>query len=792
MIKRIDLYILREISSPFLVALLVYTFVLLMNQIFLFAELLISKGIEIKIAGELLVDLLPAILAFTIPMAVATGILAATTRLSSDWEILAMKTLGLRLIRLVRPFLLFAFFCWLLTSLFTLYLAPHFNDRWVKKLEEAVVSQIQFKISPREFNESIPETMLFMQDIEEGHLWSKVLVYQIKEGQLKLILAKKGKMNVFQDTKRALLELSNGEIHFIPLQEPKMHRVASFEKYEEEIEVASLFPEFSRQKRVREKDIWELKKDSKALKKEIESLLLAQARKELPETRKMDMERKLRDWRAHQVEINKRFSLPLVCFLFALLGLPLGISTQRGGRTSGFTLSLVIILIYYILITGGEKAAIEGRLPPWLGMWGPNLIFFFISLILFTKEIKEQRVELKIGRFFSKLRIGQISWRLARAKKFTSETAYLNRRSLIFPSILDRYLLKRFAFIFILVTFALLIIFIVVTIFERLDNLYEHNQPFPLLLQYVGYRLPEFLLYIIPLSSLTTTLLTLGLLEKTNEVTAAKASGISLYRLICPVILAAIILCGFSFYLQEYITPYANRKAGEIWDKINEVPPRTFSLLDRRWILSQDGRTVYHYNYFDPLAAVFYNLYLFRLNLENWQLVEISKAEKASLVGGELILFNGWQREFKGQEKSRFLLFKEMAIPISERVDYFTREWKEPAWMNWKELKQYIKDIEKMGFDAHRLKIDLQAKLAFPVIGLVMVLIGIPFAFTMGRRGALVGMGISVGLAVFYWSVIGFMKNLGYINILPPLLASWGPAFLFGSLALFLITRIRT
>ncbi|MCX7974195.1 MAG: LptF/LptG family permease, partial [Candidatus Aminicenantes bacterium] len=756
MLKKFDFYILREISSPFLIALLIYTFVLLMNQIFLFAELFITRGVEIKVAGELLVDLLPAILAFTIPMAVATGILAATSRLSSDWEILALKTLGLKLNRLVRPFFLFAFFCWLLTSLFTLYLAPRFNDRWVKLLTEAVVSRIQFQISPREFNESIPETMLYIEAIDENHFWVKVFVYQIKEGQLKLILAQKGKMNVFRESKKALLELWSGEIHLIPLQEPEMHRVAMFERHEEDIEVASIFPEFSRKKRVREKDIAELIRDSKLLSQEIESLALDKAAQEVLDAVKIEKEKKLRDWRSHQVEINKRFSLPLVCFLFALLGLPLGISTRRGGRTSGFTLSLVVILVYYVLITGGEKAAVEGRLPPWLGMWGPNLIFFAVSLFLFIKETKEEKFELKFLRHFSLIKKDREQGQLARKREFSSSPAdYLKKRSLLFPSILDRYLIRRFVFIFFLVVFALLFIFIIVTIFERLDNLYEHNKPFYLLGQYVGYRLPEFLLYILPLASLTTTLLTLGLFEKTNEVTAIKASGISLYRLLSPIILIIIFICSFAFYIQEYIAPYANRKAEEVWDKINDVQSQTFSFLDRRWVLSREGHTVYHFNYFDPIAAVFYNLHLFRLNPESWQLIEISKAEKGSLLGEKLILLNGWQREFINQGASRFVMFKEMAIPSSERADYFTREWKEPTWMNWKELKQYIREVEKMGLDTRRLKVDLESKLSFPLVSLVMVLLGIPFAFTMGKRGVLVGLGISIVLAVLYWSVIG-------------------------------------
>ncbi len=795
MLKKFDLYILKEILSPFWVALLAYSFVLLMNQIFLFAELLISRRVEMKIASELLVDLLPAILAFTIPMSVATGILAATTRLSTDWEIMAFKTLGIGLKRLARPFFIFAFFCWLVTSALTLFLAPRFNDRWVRLLTESILTKIQFQITPREFNESIPESMLFIEDVGDHNFWSKVFVYQFNNGQLKLILARKGRMNVFPEVKKASLELSSGEIHLIPLEEPEMHRVASFERHEEEIDVTSLFPEFSHKKRVREKDILELYRDVKLIKNEIKSLRLKGPVFEsgLVQAQAVERERKLKEWRSHQVEIHKRFSLPLVCFLFALLGLPLGISTRRGGRTSGFTLSLIIILIYYVLITGGEKASLEGRLPSWLGMWGPNLIFLGISLFLFVKEAREEKLNLRTWRLITWFKAGLNYWHFKKIRRRASPAeTKKKKRYLFFPSILDRYLIRRFAFIFSLVALALLFIFIVVTIFERIDNIYEHNKPFYLLLQYIGYRLPEFLMYILPLAVLTTTLITLGIFEKTNEITAIKASGISLYRLLIPFILIGLVICGVSFYLQEYVAPYANRRAEEIWNKINDVPPRTISFLDRRWVLSQDGRTIYHFSYFDPIAAVFYKLNLFKINPDSWHLIEIYRAEKARLINQELVLLNGWQRLFKEEGQSAFFDFREMVLRTQEGADYFTREWKEPAWMNWRELKNYIQEVEKMGFEVHRLKVDLQSKISFPLVSLVMVLLGIPFALTMGRRGVLVGVGFSLILAILYWSLIGFMKNLGYVHILPPFLAVWGPTLLFGSLALFLIARIRT
>lgn len=802
MLNRLDRYLLKEIYPPFFIGLLISSFFLLMNQFFLFSELIVSRGVKFGVATELLLDLIPATLAFTIPMAVAMGALAAMSRLSSDWEIMAFKTLGVSLERLARPVFIFAFLAWALTSAFTLYLAPHFNNRWVRMLTESVLSRIQFQIAPREFNESIPRTMLFIQESDVQNIWSKVMVYQVTDGQVKLILAARGKLNVFPEVKKAVLELFSGEIHLIPLNEPERHTLASFERHEEVVDVASLFPEFSRQKRGREKNILELFRDVKKLRTEIQALghEATSSRPNMDSAANLpaaafsfNRKRKMAELRSHEVELHKRFSLPAVCFLFAFLGLPLGVSTRRGGRASGFTLSLLVILVYYVLITGGEKAALEGRVAPSIGMWGPNLIFLAVAVALFRREAREEKISWprSLSRLASWKQIGRVARRLGRSSGKAGASLSSSRR-LFFPALLDRYLTRRFIFIFSLVVCALLSIAVIVTIFERLDNIYEHNKPFSLLLQYIGYRLPEFILFIIPVATLTTTLLTLGLLAKTNELTAVKASGISLYRLVVPVIILAFVFSGVSFYFQEYIVPQANKKAEETWNRINDVPPQTYSLLDRRWVMARDGQSVYHFSYFDPIAQVFYQLTWLKLNLESWQLKEISVAEKARLLDHQLSLVNGWRREFLGERSSQFMKFKEMDRTTKEKADYFLQEWREPSWMNYQELRNYIQDLTAMGLKTERLRVELLSKLSFPLVSLVMALLAIPFAFTMGRRGTLFGVGLSIIIALVYWGLIGFLKNLGYIGVLPVGFAAWGPLLLFASLSLYLTSRLRT
>jgi LPS export ABC transporter permease LptG len=556
---------------------------------------------------------------------------------------------------------------------------------------------------------------------------------------------------------------------------------------------------------VREKDIGELMLGVEEIRSE-RAGLEAEARSpastadsvSAAEARRKEVEFKLqmkgREWRSHWVEIHKRFALPFVCFVFVLVGIPLGISTKKGGRTSGFTISLVIILLYYILITAGEKNAMEGHLSPFLGMWGPNFLFLLVGLYLFARTARESPV----FDFFS---LRRLRTNLARRAAIRLPALQRARRregtrrawpSLRFPNTLDRYIIRKYAAIFLLVFLALLSISLIVTFFERIDNIYEHQKPLSLLFLYLEYRIPEFMNYVLPVTVLAAALLTLGLLTKSNEVTAMKACGLSIYRMVLSLIVTAGLVSLFSFGLQERLVPSANKKAEEVWNRVNDVPARSYSFLDRRWVLSKDKTRIYHYSYFEPASGAFSQLSVFELDPASWSLVRRLYAEKGMLEGNELRLSSGWSRTFPGESQARFETFEAADLRLAEEPGYFVREIKEPSLMSFGELKKYTAEVEEMGFETRRFKVDLSSKVSFPFVSVVMTLLAIPFAFSMGKRGALVGLGLSVGIAMLYWGALGVFRSLGYVGFLSPFLASWGPNLIFGPLGLYLLFRQRT
>ena len=799
MLKTFDRYILKEITPPFLTGLLLFSFVLLMNQVLFLADLLISKGISLKSTVEIFIYLIPAILAFTLPMSILTGILAGLSRLSSDSEIVAFKTLGVSFKRMLRPLLLFSFLGWVFTSFLTLYLAPRSNHKWVQTLVHSVLAKVQFRINPREFNEMIPHTVLFTQDISHEKKWKNIFLYTDENpDEPTLILAKEGMPKVYPELKRATIEFSEGVLHSFPLSNPEDYRVTMFRELEQEIDVEKLFSTISQKKRASEKDISELAGEMRALRGDVKELRARRAQllrdrvgREDPRLAEVDNNLKMRntDRIYHLVEIHKKFAFPFAALIFGFLALPLGATTKKGGRTSGFTLSLGIMAVYYVFITGGEALAKDGKMSPFLGIWGGNIILLLTASCFFVKSVKESPLLSWVGRTLRK-RKRAMPYSPPGRKKYSF---HWPRLALTFPNILDRYVIRKYLFIFFLVFLSISLVFVIATFIERIDDVYENDTSVLFVFEEIIYDLPAFIHYnILPTAILAATLLTLGLLTKFNEVTAMKACGISIYRLVVPLILIALAASIFSFYLQENILPYSNKRREEAWNRMHNIPARTYSYLDRRWVLSRSKDRIYHYSYFDPKEAAFSRLSVFDIDPASWSLKRRVYADKGYLRGNNLALEKSWVRNFSGGMPVSYQRKDAMAMVVEEEKSFFLVESKEPDQMGFGELRRYIQDIEESGFETAKFKVDLYFKTSFPFVSLIMAVFAIPFAFSMGKRGTLVGIGLSIGIAMLYWGAIGAFKSLGNIQFLPPLLAAWGPNIIFGLVGVYFLFSLRT
>jgi LPS export ABC transporter permease LptG len=553
--------------------------------------------------------------------------------------------------------------------------------------------------------------------------------------------------------------------------------LTSFERLEEEIDVEGLFPSVSSEKRVREKDIGELLRDVRAL----EAGPAASGGKEgLASPREVP---------AHWVEIHKKFSLPFACLVFALLGLPLGIMTGRAGRTGGFSLGLGIILLYYVMLTAGEKLAMDGRVSPLLGVWGPDVLLAVAAVFLFLRVDREPPGPLRFRGFLRGRRTGGGTAASAACRK---PRPRLRLPSVRFPNILDRYISRKFLAVFALVFSALAGATFLALFFERLGEVLKHGKPVGLLVRYVGLKIPEFLAYILPVAVLATTLLVLGLLARTNEATAMKAGGISVYRSLLPVLVLAAAASGLAFLIQERVVPASHARSEEAWSRVADLPPRSYSYVNRHWILGRAKDRIYHYDYFEPGSSTFSRLAVFDIDLGRWALVRRFFADKAILEKDVLVYRDAWVRDFAGPESRSFARMESGRLAVGEEKGAFLTAWKEPLQMTLGELRKYTAEVRAMGFRAARLRAAIGQKSALPFVSLVMALLAVPFGFSMGKKGTLVGVGLSVAMAMVYWGVFAVFRSLGSAEVLTPFLGAWAANLLFGLAGIVCLFRLRT
>jgi LPS export ABC transporter permease LptG len=297
---------------------------------------------------------------------------------------------------------------------------------------------------------------------------------------------------------------------------------------------------------------------------------------------------------------------------------------------------------------------------------------------------------------------------------------------------------------------------------------------------------------LIPISVLIATLVTFGSLEKTAQVTAFKSCGISVYRLALPVISVAGLISVSIFVLQDYVLPYANQRQDNLRNLIKGRPIQTFYQPGHNWIFGKDNR-LFNYNYFDSKRGLFGELSIYEMNIRENQLVRHLYAQRAQWdrVAWKWHLYDGWDRDLQ-KESEGYTPFEQLDVALPETPDYFVQEVKESSKMTYIELDQYVRELQQRGFEVDHLKTELYTKVSFPLVSFVMVVLGIPFAFSVGKKGALYGVAIGALIGIVYWGTFGVFGVLGGNGLLSPLLAAWGPNLIFGSGSLFLFLGVKT
>src|ERR1700704_4653907 len=287
---------------------------------------------------------------------------------------------------------------------------------------------------------------------------------------------------------------------------------------------------------------------------------------------------------------------------------------------------------YYLLFVTGAGLARQGTVPPAIGIWMANLILAAFGIILLPR-MEQFRGESRwlhptgfIRTLFPfprrKARARTAAFRKLGQPLNGSTPQNDNSHQTVpggsIPRLLDIYILRRFSVYFALILAVFVFLFETFTFFELLDDIARHHVAFLTVINYFRYLTPYLVYNLAPLGALVSVLVTLGIMSKNNEIVAIKASGISLHRLVIPLLVAGIVLAGAMLLVNETYLPYANQRQDALRNQIKGCPPQTYT-RPQRWIFGENSK-IYNYDIFDPKQKLFGGLSVIELDPISFQM----------------------------------------------------------------------------------------------------------------------------------------------------------------------------
>jgi len=395
----------------------------------------------------------------------------------------------------------------------------------------------------------------------------------------------------------------------------------------------------------------------------------------------------------------------------------------------------------------------------------------------------------------------------------------------------DRYIAQEFTRTLVLGVAALILVGTVVAIFERVNVIDKYDPPMGVVVGYFLCRIPQDMVLVIPISMLLTTLLVTGAFSRNSEIIAMLAGGISVYRILVPLLIIGMIVSGVVLALNEFVVPTTNRMVEEFNRIMRKKPDRGRMAKIQIWFRGQERQAqfeedrIYYFNALIPEKSEIQGISIFELN-DNFVPIRRLDAQRAVYTPASpdqhraarrewlpkiLDRFRGEETENVPEQRGVWTLYegslRNIGDPLNrnivtfhERSDYkilhtfqeFRRDTKDPEDMSYRELKEYIVTLNASGYDVSEYIVDLRAKFSYPFVSFVMVIIGFPFALKSPRSGAAMGVGISIFIGLTYWILLQLGIALGHAGILPPTLAVWIGNIMFASAGLYLILSTRT
>ena len=364
----LDKYFFIETLPPYGIGLVAFTFLLFMGRIYHLMKLVVYEGTPLSFVLRFLVYLIPSFLIFTIPIGLLLAILVSLGRLSSDSEIIALKSSGVSILQILRPYAFLAIVSFLLVNLIVLKGLP-----WgTRKIKSLIIQMIQetsyFQVQERAFTQVGKHLLFYVESYDpETQKLKNIFIQDSRDPKREItIVAPEGQ--ILKDTKNHIMviRLINGNIHqMFSLKESyqKLH----FSTYDFRVDLA---------KKLRGRGIMRVK---------ARDLSVSALRERIRKRRAAG-----RDVSSDEIQLQKKFAIPFTCLIFTLIGVPLGIQPKRSKRSAGLLVCLLVVFAYYGLTILFDVMGSNKTLSPFWAVWLPNILVTLIGLYLLKISYKEQ------------------------------------------------------------------------------------------------------------------------------------------------------------------------------------------------------------------------------------------------------------------------------------------------------------------------------------------------------------------------------------------------------------------
>jgi len=778
-------YILGEILSHALIGCVIFTFILFMKELPRILEMVVHNSSTFVSVVEVILFMLPNFFMLTIPMAVLVGVLLGLSRLAADSEIIAMRASGLGIGYFVRVAAIVAVGGTLLGLGNSLYVAPRANQA-ILAMQKSLAMQASYEIEPRVFDEDFRNFVLYVQDVRSGTgaaNWREVFMADTTDPTTPLITTAAA-ATVSNDTNRynspeLLMRLRDGSRHETVAGQPQQYNISTFDFTDMPLVAGQ------------QSDLHLGRLDTDIFAMPMKALWQRSHG---------------RGGKRFLIEIHKRFSYPAACLVLMLVGVPLGVTSRRGGKSFAWIFTILLVVLYYLMSMIGIALGKQNWISAFFAVWSANLIFAAGGLFLLWQMASGGRVLVAFTTWASRFQNAESTLPakpfagLLRAlrSRFQSRPKRVEARN-VFPRILDEYVVREFLGTFFLVLAGFVMLMLAFTFFELIGDILRNHIGVLLIGEYLANLAPSMLYQITPLAVLIAVLVTFGVLNRNSEIIAMKACGISLYRLVVPIVSISAILAVSLFLFDQFYLPQANRRQEALRNIIKGRPPQTVLHPEQNWIFGQphpgEPSRIFYYKFFDSGRNEFANLSIFEFDGSSFALSRRIFASRAvwNADTGSWLFLNGWQRNISGANVTEFREFQQASFAeIHEAPGYFEKESLQAQEMNFGQLDRYIGDLSQSGFDTMRLRVELWHKLAYPLMAVIMAILAIPFALLMGRRSSLTGVAVAIAVTLVYIVFNDLFEGLGNVNYLPAAMAAWSADILFGLVGSYLLLKTPT